>query len=83
MSSTRIAWSCALMTVIGVAGGWWVVNAFPLREAAAQELLNAVGPLEKQAKAITPENPVPRRIYSIDPSYPNEAASVGMLPQAA
>jgi len=76
MSSKRVAWSCALMTVIVVAGGWWAVKAFPLREAAAQELLTDVGPLEKQAKAITPENPVPRRIYSIDPSYPNEAASV-------
>ena len=76
MSSTRIAWSCALMAVVLAAGSWYAMGAFPLRAAAGQELLNQIGPLEKQARPITPENPVPRRTYSVDPAYPAEAAAV-------
>ena len=75
MSSKRIAWSCAVMTSIVAASSWYIVGAFPLR-VAAQELQNEIGPLEKQAMPITPENPVPRRTYSVDPSYPAEAAAV-------
>ncbi len=75
MSSKRIAWSCAVMTSIVAASSWYIVGAFPLR-VAAQQLQNEIGPLEKQAMPITPENPVPRRTYSVDPSYPAEAAAV-------
>jgi TonB family protein len=75
MSSNRIAWSSALMALIVATASWYVVSAFPLR-AAPQEPLKDVGPLERQAKPITPENPVPRRTYSVDPAYPPEAASV-------
>ena len=75
MSSKRIAWSCAFMALIVAGGSWYVVGAFPLREAA-QDSLNEIGPLEKQAKPITLENPIPRRTYSVDPEYPAEAASV-------
>jgi TonB family protein len=75
MSSKRIALSCTLMALGVAAGSWYAVGAFPLKEAA-QELRREVGPLEARAKPITPENPVPRRIYSIDPAYPIEAASV-------
>jgi len=35
------------------------------------------GPLEKRAKPITPENPVPRRVIFVAPQYPPEAASTG------
>jgi TonB family protein len=76
MSSRRIAWSCALMAVVLAAGGWYAVGAFPLRDTGGQDLLNEIGPLEKQARPITPENPVPRRTYSVDPEYPPEAAAV-------
>jgi protein TonB len=76
MSSNRIAWSCALMALTLTAGGWYIVNAFPLTGASAQEPLKDVGPLEKQARPITPENPIPRRTYSVDPAYPPEAAGV-------
>jgi TonB family protein len=75
MSSRRIAWSCAVMALVVAASSWYAVGAFPLREAA-QELQSEIGPLEKQAKPITPENPVPRRTYSVDPVYPSEAAAV-------
>jgi protein TonB len=74
MSSTRIAWSCALMATIVTAGTWSAISAFPLR--AEQELRAGIGPLERQARAITPENPVPRRTYSVDPEYPADAAAV-------
>jgi len=35
------------------------------------------GPLEKRAKPITPENPVPRRVIFVAAQYPPEAASTG------
>jgi TonB family protein len=75
MSSRRIALSCAVMALVVAAGSWYAVGAFPLTEAA-QDVQNEVGPLEKQAKPITPENPLPRRTYSVDPIYPAEAAAV-------
>jgi TonB family protein len=77
MSSRRIAWSSAVMAIVVLGSMWYVVGAFPLRNAPPQGLSSEVGPLEKQAKPITPENPVPRRTYSVDPVYPSEAAAVG------
>jgi len=76
MSARRIAWSSAVMALVVIGSTWYAVTAFPLRAAPAQALLNEAGPLEKQAKPITPENPVPRRTYSVDPEYPAEAAVV-------
>jgi protein TonB len=76
MSSRRIVVSCAVMAVVVAAGSWFAVGAFPLREAPAQGIRNEIGPLEKQAMPITPENPLPRRTYSVDPQYPGEAAAV-------
>jgi protein TonB len=74
MSSTRIAWSSALMAVVVMAGTWYAIGAFPLQ--AEQEVRDGIGPMERQARAITPENPVPRRTYSVDPDYPADAAAV-------
>ena len=76
MSSSRVVVSCAVMALVVAAGSWFAIGAFPLREAAAQDVRTEVGPLEKQAKPITPENPLPRRTYSIEPQYPAEAAAV-------
>jgi len=45
--------------------------------AAAQAPSTGIGPIEKGAKAITPENPIPRRIHYVAPIYPPEAAAVG------
>src|SRR5262245_37892385 len=75
MSSKRIVWSCAVMALVVAAGSWYAIAAFPLTDAA-QDVQNQVGALEKQAKPITPENPIPRRTYSVDPVYPAEAAAV-------
>src|SRR4029434_2290652 len=75
MSSKQIVLSSAVMALVVLGSTWYAVNAFPLREAA-QQTSTEVGPLEKQAKPITPENPVPRRTYSVEPIYPAEAAAV-------
>ena len=37
---------------------------------------NEPGPLEKSAKDITPDNPIPRRLLSLGPDYPAAAAAV-------
>jgi TonB family protein len=75
MSSRRIAWSCAAMALTIAVGSWYAIDAFPLT-AAAQDVQDGIGPLEKQAKPITPENPIPRRTYSVDPIDPPEAVAV-------
>lgn len=44
----------------------------------AQDVRDTVGPIEKQAQSnpITPENPIPRRTFSVAPVYPAEANGV-------
>lgn len=44
--------------------------------ARAQEITSEPGPLERSAKPVTPENPIPRWIFSVPPSYPPEAAAI-------
>ena len=87
MSGDRVA---ALKTAGGLikadafviaAGSWYAGAAFPLTEAARQ-VQNEIGPLEKQARPITPENPIPRRTFSVDPVYPAEAGAAGISPGA-
>jgi protein TonB len=43
---------------------------------AAQDLRETIGPLERQAKPITPENPIPRRTLSVAATYPAEARAI-------
>ena len=40
---------------------------------AAQQPLDTIGPIEKQSNPITPENPIPRRTFSVAAAYPAEA----------
>jgi TonB family protein len=47
---------------------WQIAGAFPQSEP---------GPLERQARPVTPENPIPRRTRLVNPPYPPEAAVVG------
>jgi hypothetical protein len=46
---------------------------------SAQDVRIDIGPVEKQAQAnpITPENPIPRRTFSVAPVYPAEANGIG------
>lgn len=75
MSSRRVVLSCAVMASIVMAGSWYALRAFPLTEmAGGQERQNEPGPLEKRAKPVTPENPIPRRVHAVTPRYPTEAA---------
>ena len=84
MSSRRILVSVATMTAVIAAGAWSAVSVFPLTEIviaqgrvgapspplAAVAGLSQVGPVERQAKPITPENPIPRRTFSVAPQNP-------------
>ena len=47
--------------------------------APAQTAINEPGPLERTAKPITPENPIPRRVYAVMPVYPNVAPQDALL----
>jgi TonB family protein len=53
---------------LGVGQQWQIAGLFPQSEP---------GPLERQAKPVTPENPIPRRTRLVRPSYPSDAAVVG------
>jgi len=78
MSSKRVVFSCAVMTLAVVMGGWYAVKAFPLQDSGAADLpQSAIGPLEQRAQPITPENPIPRRLVSTEAIYPAEAAATG------
>lgn len=59
-------------TVYGV-----VLSFLAAAGVVAQDVRNTPGPLEKQAKPVTPENPVPRRLTSRDVEYPVEMRVFG------
>jgi TonB family protein len=52
---------------------------------AAQEVRDTIGPIEKQAQAnpISPENPIPRRTFSVAPVYPAEAGGINAVSTVA
>ena len=52
---------------------------------SAQEVRDTIGPIEKQAQAnpITPENPIPRRTFSVAPTYPAEASGINAVSTVA
>jgi TonB family protein len=58
-------------TLFGFLGAFLIVGG-----VAAQEVRDTVGPIEKQAKPITPENPIPRRTFSVAPVYPADAQGI-------
>lgn len=58
---------CVLTAILAVA----------VPQASSQEVANEAGPLEKRANPVTPENPIPRRLYGVKPRYPTEAVPLG------
>jgi len=81
MSSKRVLLSCAAMVAAVLAGSWYAVDTFPLTQvvtAQGRARGGAVvtgsepGPIEQRAKPITPENPIPRRVFSVTPLYPSD-----------
>jgi TonB family protein len=79
MSSRQIVASCAAMALIVSAGSWYAVSAFPLHATSqsGSERQAGPGPLERSAKAVTPENPIPRRIHYEAPLLPNTVEATG------
>ena len=67
MPVKRITLFCAALALAVEAG---------LTIAAQGVVRNDPGPLEKSAKPITPENPIPRRTSSVTPAYPAEANAI-------
>ncbi len=78
MSSRRVVMSCATMALVVAGGSWYAVGAFPMQQAVSGVVMSdKPGPLEKAAKPVTPENPIPRRLVSFQPDYPPEIAGSG------
>ena len=52
---------------------------------SAQDVRDTIGPIEKRAQAnpITPENPIPRRTFSVAPTYPAEASGINAVSTVA
>ena len=71
MSRKHLVLSCATIALIIIIGSLYAVAAFPLQQSA-------IGPQEQQVKAITPENPIPRRVYAVMPTYPQELVQSGL-----
>ncbi len=68
MSGRRVVASGAALGAVVLFASWYSVQAFPMRgeQQLAADAASAVpGPLELQAKPITPENPIPRRTYNV------------------
>lgn len=61
----------SVRTFLGLLGALTLVAGL-----AAQDLRETIGPLERQAKPITPENPIPRRTLSVAATYPAEARAI-------
>lgn len=73
MSSRRIVASCAAMALIVGMGSWYAVSAFPMHAASRSpsERQLGPGPMERAARAVTPENPIPRRVQHALPVFPD------------
>lgn len=81
MSAKRVVACSAVLAGVVLSAGWYGVQAFPLElqtVAAGRDVLEGPGPVERQAKPVTPENPVPRRLHHVPADYPAEASAIGM-----
>lgn len=78
MSSKRVVASCVVMGCVVAAASFVTIGAFPLAQTSGSSTVaqSGPGPVERRAKPITPENPVPRRVSSAEAIYPAEAAAV-------
>lgn len=77
MSARRVVATCAMFMIALALSGWYAVGAFPLVQAPSDAIWSEPGPLELQARPVTPENPVPRRTRHVVPHYPTEAEVLG------
>lgn len=77
MSSRRLVLTCGIVVAALAAGTWQAVSAFPLAMVPQAIRQSAPGPLEQRANAVTPENPIPRRIAEVPAQFPVEAELIG------
>lgn len=87
MSSRRIVMSGIALALLLGAGGWYASEAFPVRAGVAPteppSAPPAVRPEQGPAsaavtpRAVTPDNPIPRRIFATPILYPLELAGTG------
>jgi protein TonB len=79
MSARRMVACCAVLAAVLIPASWYAVQAFPLVQlTSAEGGLDRIGPVEQRARAITPENPIPRRTQVVGADYPSEAEALGM-----
>jgi protein TonB len=85
MSSRRILVSGAVLTALLGAGGWYASEAFPvtaltfpsIQRGAAPPAVQQGGATTVAVNPITPENPIPRRVFATPIPYPLELAGTG------
>ena len=80
MSGRRVAASSAALGAVVLFTGWYSVQAFPMRgeqQLPADAAAVVPGSLERQAKPITPENPIPRRTYNVPAADPAGLEEIG------
>lgn len=82
MSSTKLLTACAVMALVTINGTAYVVSALPMSQRpqaptaprpgqiVPEVARDPRGPLERTAKPVTPENPIPRRTFSVQPERP-------------
>jgi TonB family protein len=79
MSARRVVACCAVLAVVILSASWYAVQAFPMVQAqSASDLQADPGPVERRAKPITPENPVPRRTRYVEADYPRDAEAANL-----
>jgi TonB family protein len=78
MSARRVVICGALLVVVIAGSGWYAVQAFPMQAFPTDGPFQApAGPLEQQARPVTPENPIPRRTWHVPADYPAELTAIG------
>jgi hypothetical protein len=70
----RVAGTLTTVVVLASTSAFIAQEQWQIAGAATQ---SQPGPLEQRAKLITPENPVPRRVFFVAAQYPPEAAAIG------
>jgi protein TonB len=85
MSSRRVVISGTALATLLVAGSWYASDAFPVEQAASPfaptgasaRPAQVPGMPDEAVNPITPENPIPRRVFATPISYPPQLAGTG------
>jgi TonB family protein len=84
MSSRRIVVSGMMLAALLATGGWYASEAFPVMAGGSLATPGMAAPAPQQGTAsavavnpITPENPIPRRLFATPIPYPLDLAGTG------